>query len=250
MNLTGSNFSIAQEYLKRNGGRIEYALNDFYDHVDTVGGLRLSYKPRLVAVFEKYSCDGGKHWDSDGLVRYIEDMGLSVEDPVTLCLSNFLSINDPEELISCEQFLNPWADANCENLAEMLEHLKKLKEKLENDETYFRSIYLYAFPLNLDAGERELSRDVAADYWKLFFAENKYALKTSKDRLETWLNFIYSDNTDRRKTHISKDTWLMFYKFVKMYPDDERLKNEYDEMAAWPLILDEYYEYLDVIANN
>lgn len=37
MNLTGCKYSVAQQYLRRNGGRVEYALNDYYDHVDAIG---------------------------------------------------------------------------------------------------------------------------------------------------------------------------------------------------------------------
>lgn len=245
MNLTGCTFAVAQKYLKRNAGRVEYALNDFYDHVDAIGTMRQAYSPRLVAIFEKYSCDQGKHCDPTGLVRYIEDMGLSIEDPVTLCLSKILCIEDQTGLVSREQFLDGWTDQCCDSMDQMKELLETLREKLKTDKEFFKSIYMYTFPLNVDSGTRQLPRDVAIDYWRLLFGKNSFALKISKERLDSWVQFIESDDTDKRKLFISQDIWLMFYKFVEKYPDDVKLKSEYDEMAAWPLLIDEYYEYLE-----
>ena len=246
MNLTGCTYSVAQEYLRKNGGRVEYALNDYYDNVDTIGGMRQSYNPSLVAIFEKYSNGvSATEWDSSGLIRFIEDLGISIEDPITLCLSQMLCIDDLTKPVSREQFLNAWSDLCCDTLRKMKAYLHTLEERLETDKDYFKSIYSYTFPLNTDEGSRHSPKDVAIEYWNIFFKDNKYALKISKERLNSWLEFINSDDSDPRKQNISNDIWLMFYKFIEQYPNDESLKQNYDEMAAWPLLIDEYYEFLE-----
>ncbi|QEU60998.1 Dcn1 [Kluyveromyces lactis] len=246
MNLTGCTYSVAQEYLRKNGGRVEYALNDYYDNVDTIGGMRQSYNPSLVAIFEKYSNGvSSTEWDSSGLIRYIEDLGISIEDPITLCLSQMLCIDDLTKPVSREQFLDAWSDLCCDTLRKMKAYLHTLEERLETDKDYFKSIYSYTFPLNTEEGSRHLPKDVAIEYWNIFFKDNQYALKISKDRLNSWLEFINSDDSDPRKQNISNDIWLMFYKFIEQYPNDESLKKNYDEMAAWPLLIDEYYEFLE-----
>ena len=87
-----------------------------------------------------------------------------------------------------------------------------------------------------------MPKDVAVEYWNILFKTKKYALKVSDSRIESWLAFINAGESDPRRQNISWDTWRMFYKFVEQYPDDNSLKDTYDEMASWPLLIDEYYE--------
>lgn len=246
MNLTGCKYSVAQQYLRRNGGRVEYALNDYYDHVDAIGGMRQSYSPRLVGIFEKYTTVGqATQWDTTGLIRYIEDLGVSIEDPLALCLAEMLCIKDLTKPLSREQFLDAWTDQCCDTLDQMRAHLQTLEARLETDKDYFKSIYLYMFPLNADETTHHMPKDVAVEYWNILFKTKKYALKVSDSRIESWLAFINAGESDPRRQNISWDTWRMFYKFVEQYPDDNSLKDTYDEMASWPLLIDEYYEYLE-----
>ena len=64
---------------------------------------------------------------------------------------------------------------------------------------------------------------------------------TVESRIEQWFEFVRNEY----KRSFLKDSWSMFYLFFKdiIIKDPEKF-TDYDEMAAWPSVMDEYFEYL------
>lgn len=51
-----------------------------------------------------------------------------------------------------------------------------------------------------------------------------------------WMTFLKEKGTKA----VSKDTWQQLWEFMATYPSD---LSTYDELAAWPLLYDEFAEW-------
>ncbi|CAI4631481.1 BAQ_1a_G0036070.mRNA.1.CDS.1 [Saccharomyces cerevisiae] len=242
--LTKCDPKVSRKYLQRNHWNINYALNDYYDKVigtftDEVSTVAHPpvYPKELTQVFEHYS--NNSLFDIDSLVKFIEELGYNLEDLATLCLVHLLGYKKLEEPLKREDFLSTWSMQGCSTISDMQECIKTLDVKLHEDLQYFTQIYNYAFNLILDPNRKDIDTDEGIQYWKLFF-QPEYPVRMEPDLLEAWFRFL----RDEGKTTISKDTWRMLLLFFKRYPTIQKIISDYDETAAWPFIIDEFYEYL------
>ena len=90
--------------------------------------------------------------------------------------------------------------------------------------------FTYAFGLDKDKGERVLPAAVALPLWQLVFSG-----ETTSPHLDKWLDFL-----QRKKTRgITRDTWDLYLLFTRTIAADY---SNYDEMEAWPSLLDEFVE--------
>ncbi|SCV00093.1 LAME_0G07470g1_1 [Lachancea meyersii CBS 8951] len=244
--LTKCTRQMAREFLEKNNYELDYALNDFYDTCQNgfVVDMR-PMAPELIALFEKYrSSEIDSSISTDGLVQLIEDLGLELEDPVTLCLAHTLQVKSLHDPISRNQFLDGLHSAFCASLEDVKSMLIEKESKLRNDADYLETIYNYTYGLILEPDHKTLHLKAAQEYWNLYFdppTNTKFAIQPSKPFFKQWKAFLESQGT----TTISRDVWQMFFKFIKQYPTLQALKQDYNEMDAWPLLIDEFYEYLE-----
>lgn len=243
MSLTNCTKDTATKYLSRNSWALSYALNEYYDKEQGgfVNKKPVKYSRELVETFDKYA-DSKRCITVENLMKYIEDLGYCLEDLATICLAELLKCEKIGKDITEQQFLSSWTEHGCKNMIHMKHELQDLEEQLHQDQDYFSHIYNYTYDLIVEESERHLNIDTAVEYWELFFDNAHYAVAISDSRLKTWIEF-YTKKSGR--STVTKDTWTMFLKFVIKFPDNESLKRGYDEMDAWPLVFDEYYEYMD-----
>lgn len=244
----------AKRYLSANNWNINYALNEYYDK--EVGGFtedhmirhQFKYPDELVSLFGHYAAlieeDGTQSITPDGLIDYIQDLGYNLEDLVTISLAHFLQCKNLENPITEKQFLYFWYNEGCYTLEQMRHYLEDCERKLCNDWKYFTTIYSYSFDLNASK-QGVVETDIAIEYWKLFFEENRTKLsgiiKVDQAHLDLWCKFLQ----DEHKKLIHKDTWQMLLLFFKKFPSLDAIKTEYNEADAWPYTIDEFYEYLE-----
>ncbi|KAL3231056.1 Defective in cullin neddylation protein 1 [Nakaseomyces bracarensis] len=249
----------AKKYMAGNNWNINYALNEYYDK--EVGGFteehfnnyNFKYPDELVELFKKYAVENTEgnvpslNIDAEGLIEYIQDLGYKLDDLVTICLAKLLECKSLEDPITEKQFLYFWYNEGCTNLEQMKHKLEDLDAKLVSDWKYFTNIYNYTFEINSDSQQSKgvMETDIAIEYWHLFFEYNRDKLSSlilvNQEQLDLWSKFLKDEN----KTAIHQDTWQMLLLFFKKYPTIELLKTDYDEAAAWPYTIDEYYEYLE-----
>ncbi|CAI4046160.1 hypothetical protein SKDZ_12G1730 [Saccharomyces kudriavzevii ZP591] len=242
--LTKCDPKVSRKYLRRNHWNINYALNEYYDK--EIGSFTdetstpahpIVYPDELVQVFNQYS--NNSSFDIDSLVKFIEDLGYSLEDLATLCLVDLLGYKNLEEPLKRETFLSTWFMQGCSTLPDMQGCIKRLDVKLHEDLQYYTQVYDYAFRLILDSNRKNIDIDDAIQYWTLFF-QPVYPVHIESNLLESWFHFL----RDEGKTLISKDTWHMLLLFFQQYPTIQSIIDGYDETAAWPFIIDEFYEFL------
>lgn len=237
---------MAKKYLQRNQWQIDYALNDFYDSelggfVDTIP-KDVKYPQELIDMFNKYSPNGDEI-DIEGVMAFITDLGLKLEDIVTICLAKLLDWNKLTDPITKDQFLSNWYVQGCSRIDEMKIVMQDLKNKLVSDSKYLAEIYNYTFDLIIDDDAKMLDLNTAIEYWKLYFCqdlERNAVLKIDPKLFADWVIFLETEN----QNDITKDCWMMLLEFFKRYPTVDSVAEDYDENDPWPYIFDEFYEYL------
>ncbi|CUS25146.1 LAQU0S28e00496g1_1 [Lachancea quebecensis] len=238
--LTKTSRSTAKKYLSNNNWALEYALNDFYD-TEQDGFISKPHPPELLALFNEYNKGDEDAISTDGLIKFMGDLDLDLEDPVTLCVADAMHCASLSQSVSKEMFIQGWHENLCGNLLQIKEKVSELSEKLRSDAAYFEHIYSYTYALVLEPNEKQLDLETAIAYWQLLFPEDSvYAIKVPQERLQSWAAFLTGN-----VTRIHYDVWNMFLKFARMFPDDKVLKQGYNENDAWPVLIDEYYEYLE-----
>lgn len=185
--------------------------------------------------------DGDKVIGMDGLMNYMSDLGLDLEDLVTICLTHLLHCKNIKDDITRDQFLGNWFLQGCSDIAQMKQVLVDLNDKLHSDKQYFIDIYNYTFGLITDP-DKDLEVETAVAYWKLFLQpkEGEFPVRVDPTLLNLWFQFLDEEN----KKFITQDYWHMLVVFFQKFPNLNVIKEGYDETAAWPYIIDEYYEYL------
>ncbi|CEP63211.1 NEDD8 ligase DCN1 LALA0_S07e04962g [Lachancea lanzarotensis] len=245
--LTKSSRETARQFLSNNNGELSYALNAFYDNFENgfVEDIRI-VSQQLVELFEKYNDDdkSDAKMNTDGLVRFVEDLGFELEDPATLCLAHDLNCKSLQDPITKDQFVGGWHSAFCDTFEDIKNTLVEQRGRLQRSPEYLETIYNYTYGLILEPDQKALQLQSAVEYWNLFFDSStdvKLAVQPSATLLELWQVFLSSQGYVK----ISRDVWQMFFKFIKKYSTVEAIKSEYNELDAWPLLIDEFYEDLE-----
>ncbi|EGV61896.1 Scaffold-type E3 ligase [Yamadazyma tenuis] len=228
MEVTGTSRTTANKYLKKHAYNLNFAVEEY---------LGKQYNTNLYKLFEKYQETPDKI-GIDGTLCYLEDLGIEPEDVRSLVLSHFLE-SESMGAFSKENFLQKWTEKNISTISQMKTYLNELTKNMATP-SEFDELYGFTFNFLLETPtQRSLSPDLLIDYWKLLFD----LVPLDEDvlhRIDQWYDFIL-----KQEKPSNKDAYLMFWEFVKevVKPDPGSLSG-YDEMASWPVVIDEFIEYL------
>lgn len=95
----------------------------------------------------------------------------------------------------------------------------------------FKPIYLFAFDYNRNPDQKSFANEDAVAAWKLLLT-GRYG------HVDKWCSFI---ETEYKKA-IARDTWVQFFDFAM---DIGTNLAAYNDSDAWPVIIDDYVEYLN-----
>jgi hypothetical protein len=102
------------------------------------------------------------------------------------------------------------------------------------DQTEFRDFFKFCFQFNLSGTHRTLDKELVVALLPMVLKD-----RVAKDRLTTFLEFLESCTEYGR---ITLDQWTSFLDFCLEVPD---LKDYDESTSAWPVLLDEYVEYME-----
>lgn len=127
----------------------------------------------------------------------------------------------------------------CETLG--VDSWEGLKEQLPGLDTgfletsQFKEFYKYCFKFNLSGTHRTLQKEVVLELLRLVLKD-----RVPTKRTESFCNFLESTDNYAR---ITMDQWNSFLDFSNEVGDDV---TNYDEStSAWPVMIDEFVEYMD-----
>ncbi|XP_077518968.1 DCN1-like protein SCCRO4 isoform X1 [Amblyomma americanum] len=184
---------------------------------------------RCLALFQEYtSVDDPKMMGPEGMEKFCEDIGVEPENIVMLVLAWKMGAKHMG-FFSEEEWLHGLTSLQCDSIQKIQGKLDYLRSLL-NDQNQFKSIYRYAYDFARDKDQRSMDMATAkamlqlllGKHWPLCASFHQF-LEQSKYRV------------------INKDQWCNVLEFSRTIKPD--LSN-YDEDGAWPVLLDEFVEWL------
>lgn len=277
--LTGTSNTTATKYLESVRYDLARAIDNYYNkHPNkaqvTKEPVKVKIDDRLIQIFDKYKDNEDPNKiDIEGTLTYLGDLGISPDQIESLSLA--LLLKSPKTgVFTRENFLHIWQYYQCFDIGAMSEFITRFNKDLMNniggfkdistvsdDENKlvplkFQDLYNFTFKFSLETeSQKFLDLDTAIEYWKLllpiitetYSKDNKLDEEFKNhvnERVEQWFKFL-TDNEYMTKKSISYDSWSMFYLFFKEIVLIDPIKfKDYDEMAAWPSVVDEFLEYL------
>lgn len=92
-------------------------------------------------------------------------------------------------------------------------------------------MYKYAFVFAQERGKRNVEVELANDLWDLLIGAAKCKF------LEQWKTFLNGKVERQELIVVTKDTWDLFYDFVKQTRGDLR---NFEDDGTWPTLIDEF----------
>lgn len=127
------------------------------------------------------------------------------------------------------EFICGCAVLEVDTLEDMRSKMPEIRENVLSGKT-LPEVYTYTFGVALDAPSKVLPLDEAEQYWALLLRE--WPLREE---------FCEWASRQMKGKAINRDLWMMVLKFATEVPKD---LSTYDDNPAWPVLFDEFVEYL------
>jgi len=165
----------------------------------------------------------------EGSARFIQDLGLS-EDSVLILVIAYKLETASMGLFTRDEWMSGMTKLESDTIVKLKAKLPEF-EKAYKDPAQFKDIYKYTFGFAKNKDQKSMDVATAVGMWQ-------WVLGNRFPHVETFIQFL----EERKPVKvINKDQWMNFYEFCSTVSQD--LSN-YDEMAAWPVLMDEYVEWI------
>ncbi|CAO3588141.1 unnamed protein product [Absidia cylindrospora] len=236
MDFTDISQREAQRLLRNTDWDVNTALNA---HYELSSARKATTKPKanvntgaIQKIFDKYEDPDKKDWITvDGTMELCQDLDIAPTQLDFLLVSYHLGSKQMGEF-NRQAFIDACVQLRCDSLEKLKETFATLKNDLQ-DADYFRNIYNYAFLFGRQTGQKNLALEAAVELWKLL-------LTGRFDRLDQWITFL----EEKHRKAISRDTWTLFLDFATQSKFEV---DTHDAEGAWPILIDEFVEYLKEI---
>lgn len=170
----------------------------------------------------------------EGICNLCEKLDLDAEEDIrVLVLLWKLGSKEKPAQISKEEWMS-----GCDKL--QLDSIDKFQSILPSldtgflDRSEFKEFYKFCFKFNLEGTHRTLDKEMVVALMKMVLTE-----RLAADRLDTFLTFLESQKS---YTRITLDQWSSFLDFCY---DCEDLSTYDESTSAWPVLIDEYVDYME-----
>ncbi|XP_042901219.1 DCN1-like protein 4 isoform X2 [Parasteatoda tepidariorum] len=221
------NFLTPEVAFQHMGSRKNSKICDFIDD-------SFSHK-KCMALFQEYaSANDPDVLGPEGMEKFCEDIGVEPENIIMLVIAWKMEAKQMGFFTKSE-WLRGLKDLECDSIAKIRNKIDYLRSLL-NDPVIFKSLYRYAYDFARDKDQRSMDIETAKAMLQLLLGRQWPMYSSFHQFLE-----------QSKYKVINKDQWcnvLEFSRFIK--PD---LSN-YDEDGAWPVLLDEFVESLNIRQNS
>ncbi|CAB9516147.1 DCN1-like protein [Seminavis robusta] len=175
----------------------------------------------------------------EGISQLCEKLDIDpLEDLRVLVLLWKMGANEKPAQISKQEWMQGCAKLNVDSIAKFQNILPSLDTGFL-DQTEFKDFYKFCFQFNRQGTHRTLDKELVVALIKMVLKE-----RIPKDRLDSFCDFVESQES---YTRITLDQWTSFLDFCYECED----LSSYDEStSAWPVLIDEYVEFMEERAKN
>ncbi|ORY51387.1 DUF298-domain-containing protein [Rhizoclosmatium globosum] len=172
----------------------------------------------------------------DGILRFCEDCGLDPSGALVLALAYKLKAASMG-VFSRAEWMNGMQLLDVDSTEKLKRKVGTL-EALLKDSGETKEIYVWAFQFGKESkGRKYVGVDIAKGLWKLLLSD-----KQLYRHVDEFIEYLDDEEGPGSNVKVvTMDQWKSFYDFSTSVKDD--LSN-YDESSAWPVLLDEYVEYV------
>lgn len=166
----------------------------------------------------------------DGVERLCKDLGISPLSLAALILAWQLGASEMG-FFQKEEFVQGMSNLKVYDLVALRSAISKLEKEASSNQESFNELYKYAFGFCCDTNNRKsIDIESAASMLELVLPHGPHTKKFSE--------FLRKASTYKV---INKDQWNCFLEFSRNVKAD--LSN-YDNNEAWPLLIDEFVDFL------
>eukprot|EP00499_Haloplacidia_sp_CaronLabIsolate_P012281 CAMPEP_0196774618 /NCGR_PEP_ID=MMETSP1104-20130614/3518_1 /TAXON_ID=33652 /ORGANISM="Cafeteria sp., Strain Caron Lab Isolate" /LENGTH=254 /DNA_ID=CAMNT_0042144781 /DNA_START=3 /DNA_END=767 /DNA_ORIENTATION=- len=226
--VTGASEADAKTVLSRTGWNTNAAAEMFFARGMTPEKPAID-TGKAEAEFARFASEEDPSQIEDaGIAALCEELGISPEDIVILVISYHMKAKEMC-IYTKEEFIQGMAAIGVSTVAELKKKLPELRAQLDRP-PFFKAFYEFCFGFALEAGQKNLPREVATALWNIVL-KGRYA------NLDAWIAFL----DERKQKMVTKDTWNLFWQFACTVRPDF---SDYDEDGAWPVMIDDFVEYM------
>jgi len=170
-----------------------------------------------------------------GICKLCEDLGIDpMEDVRVLVLLWKLGANDKPAQISREEWCRGCAMLQVDSIAKLKSLLPSLDPGFLVD-SEFKDFYKFTFQFNREGTHRTLDKDLVIALIQMVLTD-----RVDSERLSTFCEFLEQLKGDAY-SRVTLDQWTSFFDFCLECKD---LSMHDEETSAWPVLIDEYVEYM------
>lgn len=163
-----------------------------------------------------------------GMEKFCEDIGVEPENIVMLALAWRLEAKNMG-FFTLAEWLKGMTHLQCDSVSKLRDKLDSLKACFR-DPNVFKSIYRFAFDFTRDKDQRSIDIETARAMLALLLGKN-------------WPLFPHFNQFLEQTKYrcVNKDQWFNILEFSRQI---EPSLSNYDEDGAWPVLLDEFVEWM------
>ena len=251
--ISGASRVLAEKYLNKNNFSLARSVDSFYADGNlpvsgptTAQPKRRKTVPRtctktamsqIESFFKTYANKSSHQIEPNEISNLSSDLCIDPLDVVWLIIAESCQAKTMGYFTQSEWTTGMIA-LECYSLEDLKEAIPRIRDSVRTELDTFREVYGFTFRYALDSGARNISLETATALWDLILPLSGWPMYCD------WISFVQSESVVKKSRAITKDVWTLLYDFSQAAPSKESLVKFDIDGVAWPVLIDDFYEYV------